>query len=280
LRLIALAVVLLALIGCQTRDEPQLPPPTQPPLQPFDGVTPPPARPLPSPDGGIDQGGAIRPIPGSLAMFESNAPGKAAETVEKVKEIKAKGHKLSDFFPKMLAVAKMADLKDTDVVADIGAGTGLLAISMLEHDVPFAKLYAVDIDKPSLELGARILDILDLPRDERVQWVFSATDDVRLPPASIDVGIFINSPFYEARADEKGKIATSASSLACLKSLAAALKDTGRVHVIEAAGGGAEPTKPRRNFEIPFEDAGFSLASVDESFFFNMSHYHFVWVKK
>lgn len=279
---LALALV-LAVSACQTPDKPASAPTPNgaPPAAGEHGRPPGPARPLPSPDGGIDQGGAIRPIPGSLFRFENDEkPEKAEETIAKVREIRADGHKLSDYFPKMLATAKLMNLKATDVVADIGAGTGLLAISMLEHDVPFAEMYAVDIDKPSLELGERILEALELPGRDKVKWVFSHEEDVSLPPASIDVAIFVNSPFYEARANEEGQIVVPRGARLCLESLGRALKDDGRVHVIEAAGDADEATKPRRNFELPFEEAGFKLKSVEESVFFFMAHYHFVWVKK
>jgi ubiquinone/menaquinone biosynthesis C-methylase UbiE len=98
-------------------------------------------------------------------------------------------------------------LKDTDVVADIGAGSGYFTRRLARHA---ATVFAVDIDEHLLKRATK-----DAPAN--VAPVLAAPDDPKLPAASVDV-IFIcdvlhhieNRPAYYAK-------------------LAAALKPAGRI---------------------------------------------------
>ena len=71
-------------------------------------------------------------------------------------------------------------LKDTDVVADLGAGSGYFTRRLARHA---AKVYAVDIDQTLLNLNAK-----NGPKN--IVPVLAAPDDPKLPPASVDL-IFI-----------------------------------------------------------------------------------------
>ena len=87
-------------------------------------------------------------------------------------------------------------LKPTDVVADIGAGTGYFARRFAHHA---AKVYAVDIDQRLLEIATKDAPANLIP-------VLAAPDDPKLPPASVDL-IFLcdtlhhieNRPAYYAK---------------------------------------------------------------------------------
>ena len=68
-------------------------------------------------------------------------------------------------------------LKPTDVVADIGAGTGYFARRFAHHA---AKVYAVDIDQRLLEIATKDAPANLIP-------VLASPDDPKLPPASVDL---------------------------------------------------------------------------------------------
>jgi ubiquinone/menaquinone biosynthesis C-methylase UbiE len=71
-------------------------------------------------------------------------------------------------------------LKQTDVVADIGAGSGYFA----RRIAPFAAtVYAVDIDR-------RLLDIAAQQAPKNMLTVLAAPDDPKLPARSVDVVFF------------------------------------------------------------------------------------------
>lgn len=71
-------------------------------------------------------------------------------------------------------------LKPTDVVADIGSGTGYFARRFALHA---AKVYAVDIDPKLLEISAKSA----LPN---LATVLAKPDDPMLAPASVDLVFF------------------------------------------------------------------------------------------
>jgi arsenite methyltransferase len=85
-----------------------------------------------------------------------------------------------DAWQKPHEVLTALQLKPTDAVADIGAGTGYFSRRLAMHA---AKVYAVDID-------AKLLDIAKKNLPANVTTVVSKPQDPMLPPASVDV-VFI-----------------------------------------------------------------------------------------
>jgi ubiquinone/menaquinone biosynthesis C-methylase UbiE len=101
-----------------------------------------------------------------------------------------------DAWQKPDEVVPALNLKPTDTVADIGAGTGYFARRFANHA---AKVYAVDID-------AKLLDIAKAKAPTNVETVLAAPDDPRLPAASVDLIFFCdvlhhieNRPAYYAK---------------------------------------------------------------------------------
>jgi ubiquinone/menaquinone biosynthesis C-methylase UbiE len=116
-----------------------------------------------------------------------------------------------DEWQKPHEVVMALGLRPTDVVADIGAGTGYFARRFANHA---AKVYAVDIDKQLLAIAQK-----DAPTNLTV--VLAAPDDPRLPEQSVDVIFFCDVLHHiENRA-------------AYYPKLVKALKPGGRVVVIE-----------------------------------------------
>jgi len=85
-----------------------------------------------------------------------------------------------DAWQKPHEVVMALGLKPTDVVTDIGAGTGYFARRFAEHA---AKVYAVDIDKDLLAIAQK-----HVPRN--LTTVLAAPDDPRLPEHSVDLIFF------------------------------------------------------------------------------------------
>jgi SAM-dependent methyltransferase len=73
-------------------------------------------------------------------------------------------------------------------VADIGAGSGYLT-RLLSARVPEGRVYAVEIQP---EMVALLKALADQPKFANVIPVLGAADDVRLPPAAIDVAVMVD----------------------------------------------------------------------------------------
>ncbi|MGH9658388.1 MAG: class I SAM-dependent methyltransferase [Bryobacteraceae bacterium] len=108
-------------------------------------------------------------------------------------------------------VVMALDLKPSEIVADIGAGSGYFARRFARHA---AKVYAVDIDE-------KLLAAIRQAAPPNLETVLGAADDPKLPDAAIDT-VFIcnvlhhieNRPAYYAR-------------------LARALKPRGRIVIVD-----------------------------------------------
>jgi precorrin-6B methylase 2 len=111
-------------------------------------------------------------------------------------------------------------LKSTDVVADIGAGTGYFSFRMATL-VPQGKVLAVDVQPEMIE----ILDSLKQEKKlENVEPVLGSVTNPNLPPASVDLAIMVDA-YHEF--DHPREMMTA---------IAQALKPNGRVVLVEYRG--------------------------------------------
>jgi ubiquinone/menaquinone biosynthesis C-methylase UbiE len=104
-----------------------------------------------------------------------------------------------DAWQKPDQVVRALKLQSTEVVADIGAGTGYFARRMARHA---ARIYAVDID-------AKLLDIAKQNAPANLETILASLDDPKLAPQSVDTIFFCsvlhhieNRPAYYARLDK------------------------------------------------------------------------------
>jgi arsenite methyltransferase len=149
-----------------------------------------------------------------------------------------------DKWQKPHEVVMALDLKPTETIADIGAGTGYFARCFAQHA---GKVYAVDIDQA-------LLDIARKNAPKNLETVLASPDDPRLPEQSVNTIFFCdvlhhieNRPAYYAK-------------------LAQVLKPGGRVVVIDfykkELPVGPPPSMKLSEQDVieEFQQAGFKLA--------------------
>ncbi len=143
------------------------------------------------------------------------------------------------------------ELRPSDVIADIGAGSGYYAFRLAEK-VPKGKVIGVDIQQEMLEFLAKRSAELNITN---VQGHLGAIDDIKLPVNSLDAALMVDAYHEFSHPAEM------------LRSLHKALKPDGRIILLEfRAEDPLVPIKPlhkmteeqaRKEFAV----AGFSLAS-------------------
>ncbi|NOT58671.1 MAG: methyltransferase domain-containing protein [Acidobacteria bacterium] len=132
-------------------------------------------------------------------------------------------------------VVKEMNLKPTDVVADVGAGTGYFAFRFARA-VPQGKVYAVDLQPEMLNLiETRKREF----KAENVIGVQSTEQDARLPANAVDV-VFMADVYHEF-----------AYPFEMMQSILKALKPGGRIIQIEYRGEDPNvPIKPLHKMTV------------------------------
>jgi len=155
-------------------------------------------------------------------------------------------------------------LKPSSVIADIGCGTGALEVALLERRMPFARIYAVDIHKRSLEFLEYVIEASRLEGREKITTVHSDYHDVKLPPASIDIVLLHNtrigmregSPLQGEQLRQRDRL---------MVSIKEALRPGARVHVYEPTYTTGEIPRPfpEENVSEPYLAHGFKQLSKE-----------------
>ncbi len=143
------------------------------------------------------------------------------------------------------------DLKPTDVIADIGAGSGYYSFR-ISPKVPQGKVVAVDIQQEMLDFLIKKSAELKITN---VEPHLGAIDDLKLPAASIDAALMVDAYHEFSHPREM------------LASLQKALKPGGRIFLLEFRGEDPNvPIKPLHKMteaqaRLEFEGAGFKFVS-------------------
>lgn len=90
-----------------------------------------------------------------------------------------------EIFSSRESILRLLDLKVGDRIADVGTGTGLFVEPFSERVGREGWVFALDIAAPFVQRVGRLAEMKGLGN---VTPVLCGEDDVRLPPASLDVG--------------------------------------------------------------------------------------------
>ena len=118
---------------------------------------------------------------------------------------------------KIEQIIKALNLKAGDVVADLGAGTGLFE-PQLSYAIGRGRVYAVEIDKGFLDEIDRKVDELHIAN---IETVLGTPTDPKLPTRAVDVALMHDVLHHVEQRQ------------AYLKAAAQYLKPTGRIAVVE-----------------------------------------------
>jgi predicted methyltransferase len=153
-------------------------------------------------------------------------------------------------------VVRKMGLRDGDVVADLGAGTGYFARRLAKAVAPSGRVYGVDIQPEMIGLLKRNVEKAGLTN---VVPVLGTGDDPKLPPGSLD-WILLVDVYHEFQQPK-----------AMLAKMREALKPTGRVALVEYRLEGPSALHIRKEHRMSpkqvlaeWEPAGFRLVKRDE----------------
>ena len=159
---------------------------------------------------------------------------------ETVRRVHKRGGRISALFrPPVgtLPFVRTLGVRPTDVIADVGAGTGALEMALLEHKIPLKKIVAVDINKRAVDFVRFMARATGLDRTGKLQVVQSMSDDPRLPPGQIDLAMIINVSDFAAARNPKGKgLLLDPGIKACYQGIRKSLKPGGRLLVYYELG--------------------------------------------
>jgi arsenite methyltransferase len=115
-------------------------------------------------------------------------------------------------------VIALLNLKRGDVVADVGAGSGVFTRRFAQAVGPEGKVYAVDIDRELLKYNREQIEEAKL---NNVEFILGEYDDPKLPPQAVDLA-FICDALHHIEHRQ-----------VYLSRLHSCLKDKGRLAIID-----------------------------------------------
>src|SRR5262245_52363719 len=165
-------------------------------------------------------------------------------------------------------IIRKMGLKDGDVVADLGAGTGYFTRRLAKAVAPSGRVYAVDIQP---EMLSRLKDNVEKAGVRNVEVILGETDDPKLPRASFD-WILLVDVYHELQHPK-----------VTLRRMREALKPAGKVALVEhrlegltAVHISEEHRMSTKQVLAEWEPAGFRLVQLQE---FLPSQHFFVFEK-
>lgn len=208
---------------------------------------------------------ASDPLPRSLYQPDitdldiENYLARVAQTIAAGEQISNLFGSAEDF-RQMLATMRLTP--DT-VLADIGAGTGLLELVILENDLPCRRVYAVDIDPRAIEFLQKLLVLAAFPAKEKILPILSTMTDVSLPVNEVDIAAIISTTAFDGRIDPQGRLTVDGKGQACLSSLRQVMKAGGVIHYFNKHDSAKDPAEEFIRVKYSFAQAGFSLVQKE-----------------
>jgi ubiquinone/menaquinone biosynthesis C-methylase UbiE len=179
-------------------------------------------------------GGASRDAAAQLASRPAEEWRKTLDQPDRIAGLKADQ-----------VIARLA-LKPGQVVADLGAGTGVFSVPMAKAVTPGGKVYAVEVDKGYFGI---IADKAKEARVTNVQTVLGEFGDPKLPASDVDVAFFHDVLHHIE--DRTGY----------LKNVARYVKPSGRIVVIDLKPD-QSPHKDQPNLVVSEEQVTAWMAAV------------------
>ncbi len=173
-----------------------------------------------------------------------------------------------DAWQKPDEVVKALELKNGDVVADIGAGTGYFTRRFARAVAPDGKVYAVDV---AADILGYLKERADKENLHNIVNVVSREDDPMLPANAVDLAFFCDTTHHIA------------SRVSFYRKLSPALREHGRMAVIDYPPNSPQhphnPDElvPRSQVIREAEEAGLKLV---KDFQFLPRHYFLLFEKK
>ncbi len=173
-----------------------------------------------------------------------------------------------DAWQKPDEVVKALELKNGDVVADIGAGTGYFTRRFARAVAPDGKVYAVDI---AADILGYLKERADKENLHNLVTLVSREDDPMLPANAVNLAFFCDTTHHIA------------NRVSFYRKLGPALKEHGRVAVIDYPPDSPqhphnpEELVPRSQVISEAQEAGFKFV---KDFQFLPRHYFLLFEKK
>ena len=160
------------------------------------------------------------------------------------------------------AFARALALEPTDVVADIGAGTGALEIGLLEHGVPFGKIYAVDEIGGALVFLDYMLRATKYKGWQKIKTVTSGKESPNLAAGVLDKALIVNVMSFIFDSELYGRKPEKKQVVRFLTRLKRALKPGGLIYNYKEMGdpppGKARAPAVRRMPPLPVQKSWFT----------------------
>ena len=164
-------------------------------------------------------------------------------------------HTPRDEWQKPVEIIEALDLKPGDTVADIGAGAGYFTGWLSQAVGPQGHVFAVDISEEAIRLLSEKIGFYPI---KNIKPVLCTESDLKLPPQSLDLAFLLNT--FSVVKDKETMLAN----------VIMALKDRGRLTIIDWSAGKNGPPGPPRDERLSEE----RVIKLAEQTGFRLVHRH------
>ncbi len=170
-----------------------------------------------------------------------------------------------------------------DVLADLGCGVGTLPLALLSQEIKFKKVYALDVNRFSLDFLRYALEKGTLPKKSRVFPKRSKYTDITLQDDVLDILFIVEVPAIYYSLTESGHYADDSEAFGRMEKLFAtirrALRPDGELHFIYPT---ETPTSGNLDPEAliaALDKVGFRLVQ-QSTLVLQVENYYFIFAQK